>query len=117
MEENNKASEGMSSVVSEATEQARVAMENYLSFLEKSMAVSPWGKTELSKKIKSHAEQNVATAFEFAQKLIHAKEFQDLVRIQTEFVQTQLKSLTEQAKDLCETATKATTDALKGPPP
>jgi hypothetical protein len=36
------------------------------------------------------------------------------VRIQTEFVQTQLKSLNEQAKDLGETATKVATDAFKG---
>jgi hypothetical protein len=37
-----------------------------------------------------------------------------VVRIQTEFFQTQLNLLTEQAKDLSETATKATMGALKG---
>jgi hypothetical protein len=114
MEQGKNASQGMSEMVAQATEQARSAMENYLSFVEKSMAASPWGKTDLSKKIKSNAEQNVVAAFEYAQKLTKAKDFQDLVSIQTEFVQMQLKSLTEQAKDLGETATKATTDAFKG---
>jgi hypothetical protein len=50
-----------------------------------------------------------------AQKLTQAKDLQDLVRIQTEFFQTQLKSLTEQAKDLGKTATKAAAGRLKGP--
>jgi hypothetical protein len=37
------------------------------------------------------------------------------VQIQTEFFQTQLKSLVEQAKDLSETATKTVAGALKDP--
>jgi len=38
----------------------------------------------------------------------------DAVDIQAEFLQTQMKSLTEQAKDLSETATKAAAGPLKG---
>jgi hypothetical protein len=38
----------------------------------------------------------IATVFEFAQKLDQFKDFQELVRIQTEFLQTQTKLLTEQ---------------------
>jgi hypothetical protein len=55
------------------------------------------------------------TAFGFAQKLTQAKNLQDVVRIQTEFLQTQMKSLTDQAKDLTETATKVAMGAFKGP--
>jgi len=117
MEKNNKISEGMSATVAQTMQQARGAMENYLNFLQKSMSAAPWTGTELNKKVKSYVEQNIANAFGFAEKLTQAKDFQDLVRIQTEFVQMQLKSLSEQAKDLGETATKATTDALKGAPP
>jgi hypothetical protein len=90
------------------------AMENYLDFFQKSISASPWAGTELSKKVADYAQQNVATAFGFAQKLTQAKDLQDTVRIQTEFFQTQLKSLTEQA-DLSEAATKAVAGVLQGP--
>jgi phasin len=114
MAEDKKPSEDLSTVAGETMKQARGAMENYLDFFQKSMSASPWAATELSKKMTDYAQQNVATAFGFAQKLTQAKDLQDLVRIQTEFLQTQMKSLTEQAKDLSETATKAAAGPLKG---
>jgi len=113
MAKDEKLSEDMSAVAGQTMEQARGAMENYLDFFQKSMSASPWAGTELNKKMADYAQQNVATAFGFAQKLTQAKDLQDLVRIQTEFLQTQMKSLTEQAKDLSETTTKATTGAFK----
>jgi phasin len=114
MGKDEKPSEDLSTMAGQTMKQARGAMESYLDFFQKSMSASPWAGTELSKKMTDYAQQNVATAFGFAQKLTQAKDLQDLVRIQTEFLQTQMKSLTEQAKDLSETATKAATGALKG---
>ena len=84
-------------------------------FLSKNISASPWVGAEPNKKVTNYAQQNVATAFGFAQKLTQAKDLQDLVRIQTEFLQTQIQSLTEQAKELRETATKAVAGTLKGP--
>ena len=115
MAKDEKPSENLSAMAGQTMEQARGAMENYLNFFQKSMSASPWAGAELNKKVADYAQQNVATAFEFAQKLTQAKDLQDLVRIQTECLQTQMKSLTEQAKDLSETATKAASGALKGP--
>ena len=114
MAKDTKPSEDLSTMASQTIKQARGAMENYLDFFQKSMSASPWAGTELNKKMADYAQQNVATAFGFAQKLTQAKDLQDLVRIQTEFLQTQMKSLTEQAKDLSETATKAAAGPLKG---
>jgi len=107
--------EDLSAIAEQTIDQARGAMENYLHFFQKSISAAPWGKLDLSEKIKGYAESNVASAFEYAQKLTKAKDVQDLVRIQTEFMQTQLKTLSEQARDLGETATKAATGAFKGP--
>jgi hypothetical protein len=113
--------QGTSEIASQAMEQTRGAMESYFSMLQKGLSAVPWAKmdlkgdTELNKKLKSYAEQNIAAAFELAQKLTRARNLQDLVQIQTEFMQTQLKSLGEQAKDLGETAAKAATDAITGP--
>jgi hypothetical protein len=62
----------------------------------------------------SNATQNVAATFAFVQKLSQAKNFQDVVKIQTEFMEMQMKSFNEQAKVLCEIYTKAAQDAMKG---
>ena len=105
----------MSAMMAQSVEQARGAMENYLKFFQQSMSASPWAKTDIGKKLTSYAEQNVAKAFEHAQKLTKAKDAQELVRLQTEFFQAQLKSLTEQAKDITETETKTAVVAFKGP--
>ena len=115
MAKNENHSEDLSTVEGQTMEQARGAMENYLDFFQKNKSASPWAGAELNKKLTDYAQQNVAAAFGFAQKLTQAKDLQDLVRIQTEFLQTQMKSLTEQAKELSETATKAAAGAFKGP--
>jgi hypothetical protein len=114
MAKETKTSEDLSTVAEQTIKQASGAMENYLDLFQKSMSASPWAGTELNKKVADYAQKNVATAFGYAQQLTQAKDLQDVVRIQTEFFQTQLNLLTEQAKDLSETATKATMGALKG---
>jgi phasin family protein len=113
--ESKTPSECVNELAEQTLEQARGAMENYLDFFQKRMFAPPWAETELNKKIQSYAGKNVATTFEFAQKLTKAKDFQELVQIQTEFMQAQFKTLSEQAKDLGEIATKAASDAIKKP--
>jgi phasin len=105
----------MTAMLAQSVEQARGAMTNYFQFIQKSMSASPWAGTDQTQTLRNYAERNVAAAFEFADKLIHAKDFQELMRIQTEFVQKQLQALGEQTKELGETATKAAADAFKGP--
>ena len=46
------------------------------------------------------AEKNVATSFEFAQKVVRAKDIQELMQLQTEFVKTQMPAFVEQARAL-----------------
>lgn len=62
-----------------------------------------------------YAERNVESAFEFTQRLVQVRDIQDLTRLQMEFIQAQMQAMTEQAKDLSETATKAMTDSAKTP--
>ena len=56
-------------------------MESYLDFFQKTMFASPWAQTDLNKKIQSYAGKNLASTFEFAQKLTRAKDLQELVQI------------------------------------
>ena len=115
MDERKTPFQDVSAMMSQGVEQARVTMENYLQHFQKNMSASPWASSELNTKMTGYAQKNVATAFEFAQKLTQAKDMQDAIRIQTEFFQTQLKSLTEQAKDFNETAKKAFESSVPKP--
>jgi hypothetical protein len=90
------------------TKETQGAMENYFGWLQNTMSASPWGNTDLNKKLLSYATQNVTAAFTFAQKMSHAKDLQDVVKIQTEFVQMQIDAFNERAKEFGEAVLAAT---------
>jgi len=96
-------------------EQTKGAMENYFNWLQTAMSALPWSNTNLDRILLSHATQNVTATFAFVQKLSQAKSFQDVVNIQTEFMQTQMNSFNEQAKIIGEIYTNAAQDAVKAP--
>ena len=104
---------GISDMMTQNFEQTRKAMEKYADFLEKGMKASPWLDADLNKKISDYMEKNIGAANEFMRKLSEAKDVQSFWRIQTDFMQTQWKMISEQMKDLSETATKNVTGAFK----
>jgi len=73
------------------------------------------GGTELEEKLRSYAEKNIAAANEYVRKLGEAKDFQEVIRIQTEFMQAQFNAFGEQTKSLSEAFTKTITEAVKTP--
>lgn len=109
MTEDRTPTEQLSAIGKRSIEQARSAMETYFKLFEKSFAAFPWGGADLNKRMKSYAEQNIANSLAYAQRLSQANDFEDIVRIQTEFMQTQLKALGEQAKEIREISSKAST--------
>jgi hypothetical protein len=102
-----------SDMMTQNFEQTRKAMEKYIDLFEKGMKASPWLDADLNKKIKDYLDKNIAAANEFIRKLSEAKDVQTFWRTQTDFMQTQWKMLSEQIKDLSETATKSVTGAFK----
>ena len=93
--------------------QARTAINGYLHFLQGHIPGNIMGGSELSNKILGYAERNVGSAFEFTQGLVQVRDVQSLAKLQMEFIQAQMQALTEQAKDLSETATKAVIESAK----
>ena len=71
------------------------------------------GGSALSNKIFGYAEVNLAKAFEFVGRLAQVRDPQELAKLQVDFVQGQMQSVTEQAKELGEAATKAMLDSVK----
>jgi hypothetical protein len=97
------------------TQQAQSAMENYFGWLQTTMSAFPLSNTNLNRILLSNATQNVTATFVFMQKLSQALNFQDIVKIQTEFMSTQMNSFNEQAKILGEIYSKAAQDSMKAP--
>ena len=104
---------GISEMMTQNFEQTRKAMEKYADLFGTGMKASPWLDADLNKKMQSYIETNMAAANEFMRKLSEAKDAQSFWRIQIDFMQTQWKMLSEQMKDLSETATRSVTGAFK----
>lgn len=79
-------------------ERTNHAMENYSQWLQNAMSASAWGNTELNKKLLSYATENVTTAVRLVQKLSRAKNLEEVVKIQNEFISKQMVSFNEQTK-------------------
>ena len=97
------------------TKQTQDAMGNYFGWLQKAMSTYPWSNTNLNTILLSKALQNVTGTFAFLQRLSQAKNFQDVVKIQTEFMSQQMNLFNEQAKIFGEIYAKAAEDSMKAP--
>ncbi len=97
------------------TAPAHWSMDYYFDYLKTIVSSAPSGGTEFGEKIKSYVEKNLSATHEFMKKLSQAKNFQDLVRLQNEFMQSQLEAIAEQTKSLGEAFTKEATEAVKSP--
>ncbi len=100
-------SENAEKAVEQNMERARGAIDNYFSFLRN--VCSP----DLAEKMQTYTAQNISASTDCMHKLSQAKDFQEVFRIQTEFMQRQMSTFTEQAKSLGEAYNKAATDATK----
>jgi hypothetical protein len=115
VEETKQATDRMRQSVEETKEQALGAADTYFDFLNKTISSFPSGGTEFGEKLKRFAEKNVAATHQFIQQLSQAKDFQDALRIQTEFMQTQMQAFAEQATSLAEAFTKTAASEVKMP--
>lgn len=107
--------EDLSAIAAQTMEKTRGAVDNYFNFLQKTMSSYPWSGSELADKLKGFVEQNIGASHEYMRKLSQARNVQDVIQIQTEFMQTQLSSFAEQAQKLGEVYVKAATGAMKNP--
>jgi phasin len=59
-----------------------------------------------------YLQRNVTATFDLGDKLIQAKDMQEAAKVQSEFFQDQMRSLTDHARSLGESAMKAATSAF-----
>lgn len=108
----------------QSVEQARKAVDGFMTAAQKAAAAmeshaatAQSGAKDVGQKAMSFAEQNIANSFEFAQKLVRAKDVQEVLALQTEFMKAQMQAMTSQAKELGSTATSATRAAMDAAKP
>ena len=104
----------------QSVEQAKKAVDGFLTAAQKTAAAletqattAQSGAKDVREKVMGFAEQNIANSFEFAQKLVRAKDVQEVLALQQEFLRSQMAAMQTQAKDLGSAAQKAAVDATK----
>jgi phasin len=100
----------MRNLAAQSVEQAKKAFDDFMAAAQKAVTAVEGHATgakastkNIGEKAMAFAEKNVATSFEFAQKVVRAKDIQELTQLQTEFVQTQMSTFVEQASALGQT--------------
>jgi phasin len=74
------------------------------------------GANEIAHKSMAYAEQNMAATFEFAEKLMQAKDATEVMRLQSDYLGRQMQALSTQVQELGQSAAKMVVDAAKRRP-
>ena len=105
----------MRKMTEQSLEQVRSAINGYIEFCRRAVPGHIMGGSELSDAILGYAERNVASAFEFAQRLVQVRDLQEVAKLQMEFIQAQMQAMTEQAKELSQKTNKVAMEMAKTP--
>ncbi len=107
----------MRKLAEQSVDQARHAFDSFIAAAHKTVSemegranAARSGVLDMSSRAMGFAERNMTNSFDFAQNLVRAKDVEEVVRLQTEYVKLQLAALNEQAKALAEVATKTAKD-------
>ncbi len=90
-----------------SVEQARKAFEGFLAAAQRTTGAAgdtagagQGGAKSIGSHVLSYTEQNAKAAFDFANKLVRAKDPQEFFALQSEYLKSQLSALQTQAKEL-----------------
>jgi phasin len=93
--------------------QAKLAFDSFVSAAQQAVSTAEThavtartGAKEAGDLAMRFAERNIASSFDFAQKLVRAKDPQEVASLHAEYVKSQVATLTDQAKELSKQAVK-----------
>lgn len=100
--------------------QARQAFDGFMSAANKAVSdmearanTASSGVRDVSGRAIGFAQRNIAASFDFAQKLVQARNVEDVLKLQQDYIQEQMRALNEQAKELSEVASKVTRETVQ----
>jgi phasin len=110
----------MRAVAEKSVAQAKEAVEGFISAAQRTVSAlegqaetARQGAKDVSGKAMVFAERNITSSFDFVQKLVRAKDVQEMLELQASYIQTQMQVLAEQAKELGQSTSKMATEPLK----
>src|SRR5712675_3332147 len=110
----------MRSMAEASLNQARTAFEKFLAgaqqtagTIEERGATVRAGAKDIGAKAVAYAEQNVQASLDYAQSLLKAKDLTEVMRLHSEYVQGQMRSLAQQASEMGQIVSKAAMEAAK----
>lgn len=93
--------------------QAKLAFDSFISAAQQAVSTAEThattaraGAKEAGDLAMQFAERNIASSFDFAQRLLRAKDPQEVATLHAEYVKIQVAALAEQAKELSKQAAK-----------
>lgn len=99
-------------------DQARKAFEDFMASAQKTVTTvdaqakkAKDGVVDLNEQLLSAAEDNVAAAFQLAQRLVQSKSVQEALEVQAKYLQDRMAVMAEQARHVGEATAKAAGDA------
>jgi len=110
----------MRAMAESSFDQARQAFEKFVAgaqatagTIEERGATVRAGAKDIGAKAISYAEKNVQASLDYAQALLHAKDLTEIMRLHSEYVQAQMRSLAEQASEMGQIVSRAAVEAAK----
>jgi len=98
-----------------SVEQARKAFEGFLAVAQRSAGAvgdatgAQGGAKSFTAHVLTYTEQNVNAAFDLANKLVKAKDPQEVFALQSDYLKTQIAALQSQAKEITSAFQKSVT--------
>jgi phasin len=110
----------MRSMAEASFDQARKAFEKFVATaqatagsMEERGATVRAGAKDVGAKAISYAEKNVQASLDYAQSLLHAKDLTEIMKLHSDYVQAQMRSLAEQASEMGQIVSRAAMEAAK----
>ena len=100
-------------VAEKTIDQAERGFSAFIEAATKSVSMVPNPATDMSVKALSLTEQNMKAAFDHAKKLLQAKDLQEAMRLQAEFLRAQYEAATEQLKEMGNSVRSSGADVVK----
>ena len=101
-------------------DQARKAFEKFVASaqqaagtLEERGATVRAGAKDISSKAITNAEKNVQASLDYAEQLLKAKDVSEVMKLHSEYVQSQMRTLAEQASEMGQIVSRAAMDATR----
>ena len=100
-------------IAEKTIDQAERGFSAFIEAANKSVSMIPNPTTDMSLKALSLTEQNMKAAFDHAKKLLQAKDLQEAMRLQAEFLKAQYETAAEQLKEMGNSVRSSGADVVK----